>query len=1745
MFQRPSGSELEGKGVRGYIPHSQTLTLQLLPRDLDTEELAAGQRKGLDFSLLEREKARIAAPKAPTDEDLESALLEGRASATQHAVHTDTAPAEEARFRPIHQPAAPNVSADAPPEYVFINGKRMRRKKKPAAAASAEPISESTAGARPSFAVDVDDEDADIFGDAGVWEGLSDASDDDESTKASGKGGGETHDTTPSTDAQPTVKRDWFNPTGAAPLAPAPNAEATKAEDAGDDGDDEDEGPQRLEGLQSSALPSDVSRWLLEREQKSAGADAGPPSMQRKRKRSKKGRGEEDNQPAADDEDVSIYDEVNEKTYQSFVRGRLMEDDFIDDDDGSGYVDHGQDEWEHGASGSEHDTEDETEYFERTGRRKPKKGSKHGKRDAAGRRDYVGRMHSAPGVARGPAPRDAAPSKEKEDEFMSSLFGGLQENMSTPARPMASLMLDDREKESPSVVLARKRRHDPVPATLPDLVRGGDSSMSTDASSDPPEPPRDCWLVPAHVADDAAQMWTDGDEDMVHEHAAKKMKSSPLRAECRLQPKEEEHVEDGSAGLPMADSGDGTLSSSLRTEPPKAEPGPATPACTVKQQDPPTNLQSWRSIYDGVANVTSAPDTPRGAAASMTDNAAALGAQVFQADRSVHFYWLDYYEIDGVVHLFGKVFDRATSRYVSASVCVGGIERCIFLQPRARAEVDGHATDVVPGEDELYDEFDSLRSRHGIQSWLGKWVTRKYAFELDDVPAEGEYLKVKYGFDEPQLPMDLSGRTFSRAFGTNTTAFELFVVKRRIMGPCWLRMTNASVNTAAPQTWCKLELSVDDPKEVAPFSDFDAAAPKETPPVTVMSVAARSVVNYKENKREVVAISSRVWRDMSLENATPPEQLPSVSSTVVRPLGPSFPARFEAEAKQGKNKIQALKYERMVLNSFLAQVHLNDPDVIMSYDFAGTHLDILLHRMKELKCEQWSKLGRLRRTRWPLLRQGMNTRLLAGRLVCDLSSETSKGMITSTTWSLSEMCRTYLNTYREDIDPDDVASYFDNTAPTPERLLMFVRHCEVDAFFQMAVASKVQLLALTKQLTNLAGNAWCRTLNGGRAERNEYILLHEFHRKKYICPDKVSAWEKKALVKAKQGEGADAAPAAKREKFKGGLVFEPKRGLWDKYILVMDFNSLYPSIIQEFNIDFTTVDCTGSEGKDLEDVPEPPSSDVAQGILPQLIATLVNRRRQVKSLMKDKSAAPLKLLQWNIKQQALKLTANSMYGCLGFENSRFYARPLAALTTFKGREILTMTRELAESMSLDVIYGDTDSVMINTNCLDYREALRIGTDFKRAVNEKYRLLEIDIDGVFQRMLLLQKKKYAALLVADNGTSTTTEIKGLDMKRREYCNLSKSVSSYVLDCILSGEATEVVVEKIHDHLQQVAADVRAGKVPLDDLVIYKRLGKRPQDYPDAQNQPHVQVALRMLAKSESARNGDVIPYVFCVGAATGESKATQAERAFHPDDVRRHHDDPAYAIDFKHYLSLQVLLPVERIAENIEGTDRSRLAACLGLDSRAYATAAQDDTCSGREFTTFESQIPSTVRYAHCNALQVCCRACKETHTFSGLSALQEHAPHPVLTAEHGFRCPSCGASPSAASLAVQLELAIRRRIARYYQGVSTCSEPTCGAVTNAAGVYAGRCLVQGCRGRMALQYSDKDLYTQLCFYEYLFDADRALAEVGDGKGRAYVEATLKTHADTLAALRSVAQQYLGRNGRRYVALDKLFAFMRT
>lgn len=184
-------------------------------------------------------------------------------------------------------------------------------------------------------------------------------------------------------------------------------------------------------------------------------------------------------------------------------------------------------------------------------------------------------------------------------------------------------------------------------------------------------------------------------------------------------------------------------------------------------------------------------------------------------------------------------------------------------------------------------------------------------------------------------------------------------------------------------------------------------------------------------------------------------------------------------------------------------------------------------------------------------------------------------MMKCQSWSLTEMCQLYLGegNARQDLD---VEAALKTWASTKEGLMNFVNHCDTDTYFIAALVLRLQMLSLTKVLTNIAGNSWARTLSGTRAERNEYILLHEFHRNKYICPDKYSSRLQKAEEKMHEGDDDDTADKKKKDKFKGGLVFEPEKGLYDRFILVMDFNSLYPSIIQEYNICFTTVDRTAS-----------------------------------------------------------------------------------------------------------------------------------------------------------------------------------------------------------------------------------------------------------------------------------------------------------------------------------------------------------------------------------------------------------------------------------------------------------------------------------------------------------------------------------------------------------------------------------------
>ncbi|KAK8124887.1 DNA polymerase [Apiospora kogelbergensis] len=1380
------------------------------------------------------------------------------------------------------------------------------------------------------------------------------------------------------------------------------------------------------------------------------------------------------------EETADLYDEVDEHQYKEIVRGRLNQDDFVVDDNGEGYADDGREEWDRV---QHHDSESEDERVIRGGRPsksdKRKRDEEQAKRDANEKNisEYFTKGRTAP------LPKPKVVKTEADEDFMASLLGEVDSNIPAPRITSPQTPSISRTQKSPRLVSC--------PGNETTCVLDDDAFIAPMDDELPP-PTKDVAM-----------------SDMEPAPSSPTTKAVARKAHIKTEPADDDDDVDM---MEVAHTGTiNTASVNLSSSRPikkliKPDPYP-TPASSspTKPADAAVDSSSWNNLTSKL-NVVSSPQSEQKSIGKIDYKDA------IEEDGSLNFFWTDYTEVTGSLCLFGKVLNKKTKSYVSCFVKVDNILRKLYFLPRQHRKRGGEETTEEVGMMDVYSEVDEVMTKMNVGMHKIKACTRKYAFELPGIPKETQYLKLLYPYNKPQIPQDAAGETFSPR-------------------PCWLKIKDADFGSLKNASHSKLEVLVDHPNMVSCDSESDNL---DAPPLTIMSVAMRTTFNAKANKQEILSISARIYESISLSDTTPAEKLPCRTFTLIRPNGAAFPIGFEKLARERKKGlIKLMKQESEILSFFLAQVDVVDPDVIMGHQFEGVDYSILLNRLQEKKTPQWSRLGRLRRSGWPssIAKVGGNVfaerQVMAGRLLCDLANDAGKSvMYKCQSWSLTEMVSLYLGgEKRRDVDNDAALKTW---AAERNGLMDYITHMEADTHFIAALALRTQILPLTKVLTNLAGNSWARTLTGTRAERNEYILLHEFHRKKYICPDKQQF---RAKAKAEDENEEEAGDSKKKDKYKGGLVFEPEKGLYDKFVLVMDFNSLYPSIIQEFNICFTTVDRT-SLSQDDEAVPEVPQEQ-EQGIFPKLIATLVSRRKQVKGLMKDKNATPEQLATYEIKQLALKLTANSMYGCLGYTKSRFYARPLAVLTTYKGREILRSTKDLAESKSLQVIYGDTDSVMINANVNSVADALKVGQEFKQAVNERYRLLEIDIDNIFRRILLQAKKKYAAINLVEvpgGKWEEKMEVKGLDMKRREYCGLSKEISSRLLNDILSGDDTEVSVQRIHEYLREIAAKMREQAIPVQKYIIFTQLGKGPKEYPNADSMPQVQVALREIGRG---KNQDDI--------------RTPAKRAYTPQDVMK--ADSGLQVDVEWYIGKQIFPPVERLCANIIGTSTSQLAEQLGLDVRRYANNSSNQNGGGNdlEIHPLESQIPDEVRFRDCARLSLRCRKCRVSSPFEGLLESKQILPQ-------GVACASCSTTIPNLSIVAQVEAAVRAQTSRYYEGWLVCDDASCGNRTRQMSVYGTRCLgpkglATGCLGRMRYEVGERDIYNQLVYFASLWDVDRARAKAQETGGdqalsaedRERVMALTEHNRTRFGTVQGVVEKYLDKCGRRWVAMDTLFS----
>lgn len=1128
-------------------------------------------------------------------------------------------------------------------------------------------------------------------------------------------------------------------------------------------------------------------------------------------------------------------------------------------------------------------------------------------------------------------------------------------------------------------------------------------------------------------------------------------------------------------------------------------------------------------------------------------------------DGGLWFYFMDAFEDDRAspprVFLFGKIraVNNESKSIVHQSCCfvVEDLERCVHLL--LNVPDDEVAQDVAQSAE---DEFKRVCAHRCpkvrfLKSQL-KW--RNYAFEKNLPQGHGHlpFLKVLIDASE-KLPLGLSGEFFSHVFGAQSSCLERLLLSRRVVGPSWLRLQPGTFREQAVKfSSCAYELSIKTSSITAlktPEEHANALGrPSSSPPLRVLTLNMQTMQPGVQHGHEPVVAAMNLYPSCNIDGSESDMRVGMEKWLGVRRFD-SQPLPRDSEKLLPQRGIQHFSSEAAMLTALLTKIGEFDPDVIVGHNLYGFDLDVLAARMQAQNIQSWQKLGRLRRARQSMPRidgrQGagfwIGSNLTIGRLLCDVHLQAKDLLPKLLSYDLKTIAQEQLQVgIVGEAEPEALRRQYDQTSS----LVSLVEATSQNASCLAQLMHSLQILPLSKQLTCLAGNLWNGSLQNRRAERNEMLLCHEFHKKKFIIPDRENA-----ITRAKRKTMANgrsvldnpdehetsnvSVPRRGKAAFAGGLVLEPKVGLYDDFVMMLDFNSLYPSIIQEHNICFTTVDrpdeleaATLTTEADLLSRTQLPDGTVAEGILPQVLRRLVESRREVKGAIKsEKDARRLQML--DIRQKALKLTANSMYGCLGFQNGRFYAKSLAALVTCKGREALQSTCTIvAQELQLDVVYGDTDSVFVNSKTKDFEQAMQVAQQIKRSVNKRYKRLEIEVDGIFKRLLLLKKKKYAGLKVIDwAGQKFESELKGLDIVRRDWCGLAKGLGDVILQQILRGDSKEEPAHWIASRLMAKAADMDGNKVPVDQFVITKTLTKAPHDYPDAKHQAHVQVALRLMARGKAVRPGQDIAYIICEATGTQE-KTSFADRARHPEELQL---DPNLQIDISWYKSQQVHPLVTRILIPIEGIDAARIAECLGMDGKRFmkTTIGHAEHSLGSFVEATSANVAALLdRNARWKKFESCLEGVALP---GGEVATWRHLLKPETWDVEGagalFRTPSGGGvSPRKAQNLFVLQL--RKLLLEYSEGW---------VMTGDAGDHQDVGLFKTRRMRSGQNcVSEQDVLQQLEFMEYLTDMARK-GQSGEDDDRG-----CRAAADTM---HRVCKFLLESNGYYWVDCSKVFASM--
>lgn len=750
-------------------------------------------------------------------------------------------------------------------------------------------------------------------------------------------------------------------------------------------------------------------------------------------------------------------------------------------------------------------------------------------------------------------------------------------------------------------------------------------------------------------------------------------------------------------------------------------------------------------------------------------------------------------------------------------------------------------------------------------------------------------------------------------------------------------------------------------------------------------------------KDEIIAVSITAWVVGRPEAGTLRHVICQKQSAPVDPEKDAF-------------TVEGVADEKTLLRTFCRLVRLLDPDLY--FTFNGNNYDVSYMVTRAIMCgahgfftDMARAFDATRRVKTMPTAQGDREWYLlehAGRTHCDLYDLVQRmHNVTLRSYKLNNVAKNVLKQKEGKVDLPYQVMFRKFEEGTPEGIYDMCKYADMDTYLLKQISDKLNTPAAMLELCRVSGVPLRQKLSAGQQAMTSAQLYSYMHKLGYVMMpqpvgfDGTGRTEEERMLEAVQREATKKSSRKKGDKdsFKGGCVIEPIPGLYVfpacSPIFVLDFAALYPSIIQAFGFDFSTVLYNPAELDPDDDVlvvqvdrppvtfPEAPKHRTAlrpdpvfEPVLPMMVKKARDLPRELPPMTKemwfcrnvDKPSLPETLrdtvatrkrvqaeaealvdghpdkIPKDARQKALKILSNSHYGAVSVLDGKNPCRRAGICTPLIGGWMLKTITNAAEAYwPVDVVYGDTDSIMYKFKLEGEVEHCNKVEDLPKVLAYGFALgdrIAKAITGLFPRPVKLEvekayspyaigegKKRYAGRIFTlgwykmkeELRWEPPIEIKGLENKRRDNCEYFLDLADTLFDCVMKRNDPQAAIEAV----RQTCEDTLEGRVPVSKLVISQSLSKTEYKNPPA----HAMVAMRRAEEDPGAAvgPGERVEYVICEpGGDTGDGKGAAGKdvlgnRCFMPDEVEARELKP----DMLYYIENKLIVPITKMIHMLE------------------------------------------------------------------------------------------------------------------------------------------------------------------------------------------------------------------------------------